>query len=690
MTEGIVTAAGGGWGQRVRRGIAELVRTRPLFLLAAGVVVGACGGGAAIFFDWLIHACQHLVLGGSGSPVPHLAALPWWLVLLIPAAGGLLVGPIVYGWAAEARGHGVPEVMEAVETREGRMRPRVAVAKSLASAITIGTGGSVGREGPVVQIGAALGSLCGSLPGMSAEQRRTLVGCGAAAGIAATFNAPIAGAFFALEVILGNFAISAFSPIVLASVVATVVSRAYFGNYPAFHVPQYELLAWWELGPYGVLGVACGLLAAGFISFLYRAETAFDRSPIPPLLRPAAGGAVVGALILLSPHLYGTGFHSIDALLHGRLPWETAAGLIGLKLAACGITLASGGSGGVFSPSLFIGAASGWTLGVTLGGLTSAASSPAAYALVGMGGLLAGATHAPIASMLVLFELTNDYGIILPLMLCVTVSTLVSRALAGDSIYTRKLRRRGVPLFRSADDLVMNAFRVRDVMHREVPCVGLGASFSEVVERFLGAPIEELYVTDPGGRLCGAISLHDIKAVLGDPDLSTLVTASDLMRPDVPAAEPDETLARCLQRFSATHRDSLPVVGVRDGGAPVGVIYRKDLLDLYDREVLRRQMLGVRNGADGTAPHVLPGGHRIANIDVPPGWAGKTLRELDLRQRTGATVIAVQRGGRDRPADPADPARPLRPGDVLVVLGTADQVSRVSQIAAQDPQGRGR
>ena len=654
-------------------------------LLFLGVVVGICGGGASILFHWLIEHAQLLALGGYGPVVELVAALPWYWVIVIPALGGLLVGPIVYGWASEARGHGVPEVMEAIQVRGGVMRPRVAVAKSVASAITIGSGGSVGQEGPVVQIGAAIGSVLGQSLRLPTDHRRTLVGCGAAAGIAATFNAPIAGAFFALEVILGNFAIAAFSPIVLACVVATVVSRAYFGNVPVFHLPEYTMVTWWELFPYTGLGLVCGLLAITFIWFLYLAEDLFEKTPIPPKLRPAVGGLVVGALLLVSPHLYGSGFASIDALLHGDVVWQMAVALMALKVLACSVTLASGGSGGVFSPSLFLGATTGYSVGYVVNLISPETTGPPeAYALVGMGALLSGATHAPLASLLILFELTNDYGIILPLMLAITVATITARALMTDSIYTRKLHRKGISLLRGLDDLVMTSFRVSDVMRPTLSTIPEDASFQTVLERFLASPIDELYVLTADGRLCGTIYLHDIKGALGEQGLGQLVTASDLMTGPVPTARSIDTLAQCLQRFAATGRESLPVI---DTAQPVGLITRKDLIEVYDREVLRRELLGTTTAADRTKAGALPMGFRLETVGIPASWVGQTLRDLQVRQRTGVTVIGIQVGKRDG-AEAASPDRPLRTGDSLIVLGNLESVGELEALARSEPGDR--
>jgi CIC family chloride channel protein len=350
--------------------------------MVLGALVGAACGGAAIVFTELIGLVQQVVLGSDLPPVDALPHIAWYWRILVPVGGGVIVAPIVYRWAAEARGHGVPEVIEAVAVRGGTIRRRVASAKSIASAITIGTGGSVGREGPVVQIGAAIGSTLGGALRLSPDQCRALVGSGAAAGIAATFNAPIAAAFFALEVILGNFAVTTFAPIVLASVVATAVSRAYFGDHLALEVPLFELASSWELVIYVGLGFMSGIAACTFIWLLYKCEDAVEASPIPRMLRPALGGALLGLLLLGLPQLYGSGFATIERTLAGETTWAIALLLVAAKILATSITLSSGGSGGVFSPSLFIGAAGGYFAGHAIGvTVPFATAPPTAYAL---------------------------------------------------------------------------------------------------------------------------------------------------------------------------------------------------------------------------------------------------------------------------------------------------------------------
>ncbi|MBW2092051.1 MAG: chloride channel protein, partial [Deltaproteobacteria bacterium] len=371
------------------------------FISIVAVLVGILAGYGAVLFRYAIIFFQ-TILYGSGQDFLQIAQeITWYKKLIIPALGGLVVGPIIYFWAREAKGHGVPEVMEAVAMRGGHIRARVTAVKIVASALSIGCGGSVGREGPIVQIGSALASTLGQILKVSQDRMRTLVGCGAAAGIAATFNAPIAGVFFSLEILLGEFGVSTFSPIVLSSVTATVISRHYFGDYPAFSVPSYEMVSVWEFFLYAAMGGLISLVAVLFVTTLYKAEDLFEAVPIPDYLKPILGGLIMGVFIIYLPQTFGVGYGTIDlSVVNGLTVWMLFL-LIFAKIAATSITIGGGMSGGIFAPSLFIGAVTGGFFGSIVHTLLpDLTASSGAYALVGMGGVVAAATHAPITAIL--------------------------------------------------------------------------------------------------------------------------------------------------------------------------------------------------------------------------------------------------------------------------------------------------
>jgi CIC family chloride channel protein len=349
-------------------------------MVILAVIVGAAGGLGAVGFRYLISIFQTLAYGGENDLLQLVVNLPWYYRVTIPVIGGLIVGPLVYFFAREAKGHGVPEVMEAVAIKGGVIRKRVVVVKTLASAISISTGGSVGREGPIVQIGSAIGSALGQFMKVSADRMRILVGCGAAAGIAATFNAPIAGSMFALEIILGDFGLATFSPIVISSVVATAVSRAYLGDTPAFIVPVYELVSAWELPMYLFLGLFCALVGITFTKTLYRIEDLFDEIKFPEYLKGIIGGLFLGVASLVFPQILGVGYGAIDMALMQQMAWWLLLVLVPAKILATSITIGSGGSGGIFAPSLFLGAMAGGVFGAVVHQLfPNITASPGAY-----------------------------------------------------------------------------------------------------------------------------------------------------------------------------------------------------------------------------------------------------------------------------------------------------------------------
>jgi CIC family chloride channel protein len=413
-------------------------------LIALALTVGAGAGVGAIGFRYLIEGFTWLFTGHTDPSAlghftnPHLAFLGPFVVLVVPIIGGLLYGPLVYRFAPEARGHGVPEVMLAVHQNEGKIRGRVPIVKSLASAITIGSGGSVGREGPIVQIGSAIGSGLGQLTRQAGENTRLLVACGAAGGIAATFNAPIAGVFFALELILRNFETRSFGLVVLASVVATAVGRIAFGSEAFLTLPAFHVVSGIEYPLYALLGVIAAVVGVAFIRVLYGSEDLADRIwRGPAWLRPAVGGILLGALLLVLPEMYGVGYPVLEGAIHGKYVVGLLLVFLVGKIAATSLTMAIGGSGGVFAPALFMGAMLGSAFGTGAHDLLPAATAGAgAYGLVGMAAVFAATSRAPITAVIIVFELTGDYSIILPLMLAVVVATALSHLLSEDSIYT--------------------------------------------------------------------------------------------------------------------------------------------------------------------------------------------------------------------------------------------------------------
>lgn len=621
-----------------------------LFTLGVAIVIGVLCGFAAVLFKHLVHGLQILFWGEAEIALVALQALSPWRLLLMPALGGLLVGPIVYFFAREARGSGVPEVMAAVAVQQGILRARIIFAKAAASALTIASGGSAGREGPIIQIGAAIGSGVGQILRVSRHKLRTFVGCGAAAGIAATFNAPIAGALFSVEVILGEFGVAQFSPIVISAVLATVIARHHFGDSPVFVLPEYEMASTLELGAYLLLGLLCGLASFLFIKLLYRMEDGFETlKRVHPALKPMLGGLALGCMAMWLPHLFGDGYETVNLALRNELPFRLMILLLACKMLATSLTLGSGGSGGVFAPSLFLGAMLGGALGQLVA--THFGHQPqhaGGYALVAMGGLVAGATHAPISAILIIFEITNDYTLILPLMLVCIVSTAVAQTLNRESVYTMKLVRRGIDLVAGRSMNVLKAYTVQQTIKRDVPVFHPDTPVHALVEAMIETDHSQFYIVRQDQALAGIVSAGDLRRVLLHREtMEQALLVEDILHEQTPVCTPDETLSAALIRFEKSGFTELPVVSDLRTRTFLGVLHYNDVFALYNEAMLRLDT------ADGLAERFLSAesvrrvplfrGFSVIEWAPPSDLWDLTLAQAELPARYGVRVILVKK-----------------------------------------------
>ncbi len=531
-------------GLPVQRGAARLVtvvRASNGGLLALALTVGAGAGVGAIVFRWLISTLTRVLSGhadyaGLGPvPNPHVPWLGRWFVVFAPVAAGLVYGPLVHFFAREARGHGVPEVMFAVARRGGRIPPQVAAVKALASALCIGGGGSVGREGPIVQIGSALGSTVGRLTGVTEERLRVLVACGAAGGIAATFNAPLAGVFFALELILRDFNGRSFGMVVLAAVTASVIGRAALGDDPFLQLPTFTVDHLGQYLLFAALGLLAGAVGVAFTRVLYAIEDACDWAwRGPEWARPAAGGLLLGGVLLLLPQMYGVGYPVLSAGIDGRYAVGFLVVLLLGKMVATSLTIGIGGSGGVFAPSLFIGAMLGSAYGQVVHQLDPTLAGPAgAYGLIGMGAVFAGAARAPITAVLILFELTGEYSIILPLMSAIVLATGVSHLMARDTVYTLKLRRRGIDLDAPERVGPLESTLTGAVMEPVGAGLTQHSTLLQAAEALDRAPHGQLPVLDDEGRYQGVVTARAVADTVADGTHDTASVRRLVERPDV-------------------------------------------------------------------------------------------------------------------------------------------------------------
>ncbi len=624
---------------------AWLDRVQPpetVVLMGTALLVGLGAGLGAVVFRWLIDQMSRFSFKGLPGLLPFLGD---YVLIVAPILGGLVVGPMIYFFAREAKGHGVPEVMEAVALHGGRIRPIVVVIKSLASSVCIGSGGSVGREGPIVQIGSALGSTLGQILHVSDERIRSLVACGAAGGIAATFNAPIAGVIFALEIIIGEFTTHYFAMVVISSVTASVVGRIAFGDMPAFVVQAYELVSPWELLLYVVMGLLAALVAVAFTRILYLFEDIFDSwTFVPEYLRPAIGGLFLGVAGLLFYRanlsqgwgvpgdpvaFFGVGYEAIGWALLGKGTVPLLAALLGLKLLATSLTIGSGGSGGVFAPSLFLGAMFGNAFGQMVHNwFPTVTAAPGAYALVGMAAVFAGAARAPITAIIILFEMTDDYRIILPLMLATVISTILAEHLSKGSIYTMKLIRRGIHLEQGRDIDVMQGVLVGEAMTTDVDTVSADMELRELERAFHETHHHGFPVLDENGELFGVVTLQDLTRAKERGDWESL-RVRDIATRSVLTVYPDEPMWVALKRLGTRDVGRLPVVDRQNPRRLLGLIRRSDIVRAYRVGISRR--LDLQERADKLRLGKLTG-TEFVEVVVKPGSpvAGKAVREIPL------------------------------------------------------------
>jgi chloride channel protein, CIC family len=613
-----------------------------MFLLA--LLVGTGAGLGAVAFRYLVYfitwlATGHSQFGQAGRvPSAHLAWLGPAFYLLIPAIGGLVYGPLIYRWAREARGHGVPEVMIAVADSGGRIRPQVSVVKALASALCIGTGGSVGREGPIVQIGSALASSLGQWVKMPEDRLRILVACGAAGGIAATFNAPITGVFFGVEIILREFAVDALFTVMLSAMIADITAIPFLGSKPFLsgfpsgielhHARNYLLVAG--------LAVVAALMGLAFKAILYKTEDLCDRlwNGRPEWARPAVGGIALGLLLLALPQMYGVGYPVMDKATAGQYALWFLVILAFGKIVACSLSIGIGGSGGIFAPSLFIGVTSGYAYGDLAQHLFGpSAGQPALYAVVAMGAVFTSAARAPLTALASVVEMSGDFALTLPVMLAVAIASALSRALSYGTIYTTKLLRRGTDIDQAAPWRALQDLKVTGVMHPFPAPLPVSASGGD---------------GDPG-------------PVPALPVLPGPVTGQR----DVQVVFASESLVQALRQLEVYGRDGLPVLSA-DGQRIDGWITNTSVLQALGRQIATSQgrAAAAADPAARRPPTPLPG-YQVAEITITPDSPAAGHPLSDITWPPDTTLVSVLR---DRQLGPPDPHATLGPGDRVSLL----------------------
>jgi chloride channel protein, CIC family len=536
-------------------------------------MAGFLGALSSIVFTLLTERV-HDWFGNSGlGVVESMSRLPWWGCLLVPTLGGACAGIILVFGQRLTRAQSSTDYMEAIVIGNGHVPLRASLVKSTAALFSIGSGGSIGREGPMVQLAAVAASRLGRWRKMTPPQLRLLVACGAAAGIASAYNAPIAGSFFVAEIILGSIAMESLGPLVVSAVSATLTIHVLTAAHVLYKVPPFGEVSPWEMGPYIGLGFITGVLAPIFLLTLRHAEKFFVSLQLPIIARLSLGGLAVGAIAINVPAVCGNGYSVVVDIVAGKMLWAPVIGIFACKWLATMASFGSGAPGGVFTPSLFMGAGAGLLYGTAVHSVwPAAAQDPRAFALVGMGAFLSAASHAPVMAVIMLFEMTMSYDIILPLLLCSVIAYYTSKGLEVSSLYSESLKRKQA----AAPDPALAEGRVADLMRANPPIIAPTARFADIARMFLNVRVNNLYVVDEAGKFLGVVSLHDIKPYLGEPDLAELVIARDIVREDFPRLAPEQPLTEALAGFLGIVAERLPVV--EPDGLLRGSLAKNDLL----------------------------------------------------------------------------------------------------------------
>ena len=566
----------------------QIIRNDQLILSVLAVFVGLAAGVGVIAIRELIDLVQGIVLGGaSENLISTIVTLPWWRILFAPAIGGLAVGLFIYYFIPGRKPLGVAKVIEASAFQSGRMRFRAGIGAAVASAVSIGVGGSVGREGPAIHLGATFGAWFSEKFHLSRSLSRSLLGCGAAAAVAASFNAPIAGALFAHEVVVGHFAMSAFAPIVIASVVGTIVSRIYFGDVPAFGITEQSLSSLWEFPAVIGLGIVGGFVAIIFMRSAMKTEDLMNKIPCPQWMRPAIGGFLIGGIALAFPQVLGVGYDATDLALKVQLPLYLLIALIFMKILATSICIGSGFGGGVFTPSLMIGAMLGGAYGIVATSIFPELSSgPGVYTIIGMGAVSAAVLGAPISTTLIVFELTDDYPLTIAVMIGVVISNVVAQQFLGKSFFNWQLERAGLDLKGGFETVLLRGIKVRTLVDRNAETVSVSAGLQDLRQRLQFSETGELFVLRETGELFGSITLADLSDIAFDHEVDDLINAGDVARPHPPSLNMDDDLEAANRVIQDSGEHFIAVVENHETMKFIGTLYETEVMRAYNKALV--------------------------------------------------------------------------------------------------------
>ncbi|NQU62015.1 MAG: chloride channel protein [Rhodospirillales bacterium] len=569
-------------------GLRRLIGNDHMVLVVLGLIVGSLAGCAVILFRETISLAQIIFYGSRSERLfANADSLHWWQIVFVPVAGGLIVGLLIRFLMPDKRPEGVADVIEASALKGGRMSSRTGLIAALTSAISVGAGASVGREGPAVHLGASLAGWMGRRLGLTRSLVRTLLGCGVAAAVAASFNAPIAGALFASEVVIGHYALKAFAPIVIASVAGTALSRSWFGDFPAFTINEIYINSFWEFPAFVGLGVVSGLAAMIFMRAIELAQKSAAASPVPDWIRPAVAGLAVGLMGLAFPQVLGVGYGVTEQALLVKIPLVMLLAFAVAKIAATAISIGWGFAGGVFSPSLVIGALLGGAYGVIVTNIfPDLSSGPAAYALVGMGAMAAAVLGAPISTTLIIFEMTGDYALTLGVMLAVVISSEITHIFYGRSFFAEQLKRRGIDLKGGFETEILGTVKIGDMLSPGAETVALDLALPALRKRLQESKTGDLFVVRDSGALYGTITLADLSDLAFDAAIDDLIRAGDVARTAPPVLTTGDDLEAALALLSDSGEDLIAVVEDLDTMAFKGCVTHSEIMAAYNRALL--------------------------------------------------------------------------------------------------------
>jgi CIC family chloride channel protein len=638
-----------------------------LLAVAIGVLaaLGNLGFRSLIeFFSWVFRILEWNALRIREGSITVL------FIPIILMSGGAAILILNYFFPGDVLGYGFPNFLEMVNLGQGRIKRRWIFVKALGAALSLGAGASVGREGPIAQIGGAIGSAVAQFRRLSVDRAKVLIAAGAGAGIATTFNAPMGGLMFAQEIVLmGQTDLTNVVLVVIATFTAVVTSRAMLGHGSAvFHPVTFVFTSYWEMLSYGLMGVVLGLLGAGYIRFFHGLGHHIRGIKLPQWAKLTIGLGVVGLIAIVLPQNLSDGYPVIDLALNGKIGFAMLLALAAAKFVASAISLDCGTPGGVFGPVFFIGAMSGGAFRGFMARVAPGMVGPlGSYSLIGLGAFLGAVTHAPLTALFLLFEMTQlNYNVALPAMITTITALVVARSIESESIDTYTLAREGKTLAIGKERLVLSQLPVASVMHKDVDILSENAALSDVLRKAGETSQATLPVVNSEGELAGLIVTHDLLGVLASgTDLGPLVNAYDLARRNPPVVTPESNLDQVAQMMEYEALDEIPVVEHAHGGRFLGLIARRNVAQAFNRVTvsLAAQETGDRGIFWAT-------GYRVSRLQIPAGATGKTLRQLDPRARYSVSVLAIQDGGDpDSGFAPLGPDRVLKPGDLIVAAG---------------------